>query len=212
MMDERDGVRALLIPVGEYPREIWLECDEDGEFLRSMQDAVGDSITAFTPLKDDLGGAMLYCGDNGIAEGAAPNRGIYMTERMVEAGYYCMLDYSHVAERDELYGILFGDILAVGIDRDTGEMLSLSDVQAAAAKEYFTKVSVPSSGEAEYLRILDGMGNGHAGWGMDEFNRDLIDGVLSELGIEGDDIAVVSPWDIIETESGGATRRKGISR
>lgn len=136
-------MRALLIGIDDV-KEIDIEQDPGtGSCYRSLRNAVGGLIEPFTPLYGPE--VTLYVNDNGIAEGCRPNRAVYANKRMVEAGYLSMIGSTSYrgAERDgvvregELYAILYGPIVAIGFDPETGEDLPLTDEQAEAVKRDF---------------------------------------------------------------------------
>lgn len=139
------SLRAVLVPVGEPPREIRLAPDARGHHLDALQEAVGGRIAAFGVLEDDFDGSTLYVNDDGLA-GCAPNRAIYATEKMAETGYLSQLDFETVVKPGDLYTVVHGDIVAVGFDRLTGDSVSLTDEQVEKVTSYFTDVSGPGSG------------------------------------------------------------------
>ena len=113
------GLRPLkvaLIGIGEEPRIVEVEADEDGSHLHGLQALVGGYIEPFTPLYGDE--PCLYVNEDGIAEGLAPNRAIYVNRRMQEEGYLSQLDYSRVVEEGQFYTVLHGPIVAVSYDED----------------------------------------------------------------------------------------------
>lgn len=85
-----------------------------------------------------------------------PNRAVYATHGMEEAGYISQIDYSHTVKEGELYTVLFGDLVAVGYDPETGEDRDLTDNELRTVSDYFTKVSAPGSGFREVLAIQSG--------------------------------------------------------
>ena len=60
-----------------------------------------------------------------------PNRAVYATRNMVEEGYLSQMDYTSVVKEGELYTILWGDIVAVGFDPETGMDRDLTDAEIA---------------------------------------------------------------------------------
>lgn len=75
---------------------------------------------------------------------------------MEEAGYVSQLDYDHAVKEGELYTVLFGDLVAVGFDPETGEDRDLTDSEVQTVSDYFTKVSAPGSGFREVFAIQSG--------------------------------------------------------
>lgn len=136
-------MRALLIGIDDV-EEIDIEQDpRTGSCYDSLRKAVGGLIEPFTPLYGPE--VTLYVNDNGIAEGCPPNRAVYANRRMVEAGYLSTIEgpsyrgterYGTMRE-GELYAVLYGPIVAIGFDPETGEDLPLTDVQAEAVKRDF---------------------------------------------------------------------------
>lgn len=103
------NVRALLIPVHDAPHEVSVSVSDS---LNELQQHVGGLIE---PL-DVLGnGVCLYVNEEGIGT-LPPNRALYATKEMEEAGFLSQLDFKHVAKEGELYTVLFGNIVAVAYD------------------------------------------------------------------------------------------------
>lgn len=146
-------MRGLLIRTDREPVVIDIEQDEHGSTLHALQKEVGGNIEAFSPLFGE--GIDLYVNEDGLSI-CPPNRAIYATKAMEEEGYLSQMDYSHVAKEGELYTVLFGDIVAVGFDPETGENRSLTDEEVGEVSSYFTKASGPGSGLMEVLAIQQG--------------------------------------------------------
>ncbi len=146
-------MRGLLIRTDREPVIIDIEQDEHGSTLHALQKEVGGNIEAFSPLFGE--GIDLYVNEDGLSI-CPPNRAIYATKAMEEEGYLSQMDYSHVAKEGELYTILFGDIVAVGFDPETGDSRSLTCDEVEQVNAYFTKVSPPGSGLMEALAIQQG--------------------------------------------------------
>lgn len=146
-------MRGLLIQTDREPVIIDIERDEHGSTLDALQKLVGGNIEVFSPLFGE--GIDLYVNEDGLAT-CPPNRAVYATKAMEEEGYLSQMDFSHVAKEGELYTVLFGDIVAVGYDLETGENRSLTDEEVGEVSGYFTKVSGPGSGLMEALAILQG--------------------------------------------------------
>ena len=148
------SIRAVLIPTNGFPREIWLPRDADGDgHPRALLESVGGLIDLFAIPADELVGADLIVNDDGLAT-CPPNRAIYATEAMAEAGYLTQLDYRTTVKPDDLYTVLHGDIVAVGHDPLVGDFISLTDAQVQKVTDYFTDKSAPGSGELEEAAIL----------------------------------------------------------
>lgn len=88
------NVRALLIPVHDAPHEVSVSVSDS---LNELQQHVGGLIE---PL-DVLGnGVCLYVNEEGIGT-LPPNRALYATKEMEEAGFLSQLDFKHVAKEGE---------------------------------------------------------------------------------------------------------------
>ena len=137
----------------EEPRLVEIEADGDGSFLTAMKGLVGGWIEHFdSPF---FGRPTLVVNDSGLVDGLPPNRAVWATAEMAEAGYLSTLDYSHVAEEGELYGILFGPILAVSYDED-GEERDISDDEWAAVVREFGGYAGMLSGRQAALAVREG--------------------------------------------------------
>lgn len=102
-------LEAMIVPVGEKPYLKTLEADENGSFLRALQECVGGHIEPMGYLFDDA--PTVYCNEEGklAGSGCRPNRAVYATEAMASAGYASPNDPSRAVRPDELYDIVFGD-------------------------------------------------------------------------------------------------------
>lgn len=146
-------MKGVLIPTDGAPRPIDIQKDSNGSTLRSLQKLVGGSIEAFPVIfGDDI---CVYVNEEGLYN-CPPNRAVYATHGMEEAGYISQLDYDHAVKEGELYTVLFGDLVAVGFDPETGEDRDLTDSEVQTVSDYFTKVSAPGSGFREVLAIQSG--------------------------------------------------------
>lgn len=146
-------MKGVFIPTDGAPRPIDIQKDSDGLALHSLQQLVGGNIEAFPVIfGDDI---CVYVNEEGLYN-CPPNRAVYATQGMEEAGYISQLDYDHAVKEGELYTVLFGDLVAVGYDPETGEDRDLTDSEVATVSDYFTKVSTPGSGFREVLAIQSG--------------------------------------------------------
>lgn len=104
-------------------------------------------------------GISLYVNEEGLFT-CPPNRAVYATKGMEEAGYLSMMvsmmDYGSPVKEGELYSILCGDLVAVGFDFETGENRDLSADEMSRVADYFTEVSKPGSGIEEVIAIRMG--------------------------------------------------------
>lgn len=147
-------MRGVLIPTDGRPTIVSIRPDEAGSTLHDLQRLVGGNIEAFPVLFGE--GIDLYVNEDGLSI-CPPNRAIYATREMEEAGYLSQMDFAHVAKEGELYTILFGDIVAVGFDPETGGSRDLTLNEIDEVTDYFTNVSGPASGLMEVLAIRLGM-------------------------------------------------------
>lgn len=143
-------MKGMLIPVDGRPMEVAIHPDGHGSHLHALQELVGGDIE---PLNVVFGEEVsLYVNDEGLYS-CPPNRAVYATRGMEEAGYVSQMDYSTVVREGDPYCILFGDIVAVGFDPETGEDRDLTEAEATTVTDYFTHVSPPDSGMREVRAI-----------------------------------------------------------
>lgn len=152
-------MRGILIPTDGKPVETDIEMDSDGSTLHALQRLVGGNIEPVDLiLGDDIlacEGISIYVNEEGLYS-CPPNRALYATKGMEEAGYLSQMDFRTTVREGELYTILFGDLVAVGFDPVSGENRDLTDAEAALVQDYFTKVSLPGTGIAEVITIQSG--------------------------------------------------------
>lgn len=146
-------MKGVIIPTDGTPKPIDIQKGSDGSTLRSLQKLVGGNIEPFPVIfGDDI---CVYVNEDGLYN-CPPNRAVYATRGMEEAGYISQLDYNHAVKEGELYTVLFGDLVAVGFDPETGEDRDLTAGETEEVTGYFTKVSAPGSGLAEVMAIRSG--------------------------------------------------------
>lgn len=168
------GIRAMLIPTGEPPREITLLPDKNGSTLKPLQALVGGNIDHFDiAFGDEI---SLYVNEEGLFT-CPPNRAIFATEEMAKAGYLSQRDYTRPVEMGDFYTVLNGDIVAVGFDPDTGENRSLTDGELARVEGYFTVISEPGSGAKAVDDIQHGIEPG--GYDISVETRDMASGKVA---------------------------------
>lgn len=136
-------IRAMLIPVGDRPREVGISPTDS---LKDLQGCVGGLIEPVDVLGD---GITLYVNEEGLGT-LPPNRALYATKEMEQKGYLSQMDYAHVAKEGELYTVLFGDIVAVSYNPE-GELRDISPEQMEKLGVYF---SDPASGVKEVMALL----------------------------------------------------------
>ena len=155
-------MRAVLISYDDV-REVDLKTNSAGSAYAAIRSAVeGGFVDPFNAL---YGASItLYVNDNGIAEGQHPNRAVYANERMQEMRYLSMMAPTSFRAGDDgcvrkgdLYTVLFGPIVAVGYDPDTGADRDLEPEELEAVMRDFGDGAPmgPGSGlEALLLRRL----------------------------------------------------------
>lgn len=119
-------MRIGIIEPGEELRTAEIEPDDEGSYLSALQALVGGRIEFFDVMFGDE--PALIVNDDGIFEGLPPNRAIWATRSMEEAGYLSQLDYSSPVREGDFYAILFGTILAVSYDED-GAARDITDAE-----------------------------------------------------------------------------------
>ena len=134
-------MKAIIIPVGAMPRTFEI----DGS-LKSMQEVVDGNIELCSWVFNDQ--PAVYVNEEG-KYACEPNRAVYATK----ADEGCIKwDGSKVKEGD-LLEILFGDVLCVGYDPETGEDRDVTDEEIRRVNERFGTAWSIESGLAETLRI-----------------------------------------------------------
>lgn len=108
--------------------------EQDGQAsLEDLQKHVGGYIEPFSPLFENI---TLYVNEDGRSQ-CEPNRLITATQHAAEI--------LHVEPGTPLT-VLYGDIIAIGFDPETGECRDLTDSEAQQVKEYFHTTAKPGSG------------------------------------------------------------------
>ena len=137
-------MHAVLIPTDGMPHRVEVEVDQFGSALRGLQRLVGGNIDVFDALWE--GSPSLYVNDEGLYECEA-NRCIVATREMEQAGYLNMFDFRTPAKEGRPFTVLFGDIVALGLDPETGEDRDVTPEEADKVCEYFSSVQCgPGSG------------------------------------------------------------------
>lgn len=146
-------LEAMIVPVNDLPRDTTLHADENGSFLAAMQGCVGGFIE---PMGFVFGDApTVYCNEEGKLDPASnpPNRAIYATREMTDAGYASPADPSQAVQEGEVVDIAFGDLLCVGFDAETGESRDIAPEERTRVMERFGSAASIASGLFEATRI-----------------------------------------------------------
>lgn len=146
-------LEAMIVPVDGLPYDVTLEADERGSFLPAMQGCVGGPIEPMGFVFDDA--PTVYCNEEGKLDPAAnpPNRAIYATREMAEAGYASPSDHDRPVQEGEVIDIAFGDLLCVGFDAETGESRDIAPEERARVMRRFGSAASVASGLFEAMRI-----------------------------------------------------------
>jgi len=99
-------MKVLLVKPGEAPRGIEIE-----KGLKPLQKAVGGDIQAVYPFEDQV---AIVCNEEGKISGMPLNRALYVEEGMTAPGM----------QTGDVYDILAGDFLVVGLSEDDFTSLS----------------------------------------------------------------------------------------
>lgn len=143
------------------PKIVEIHPDKDGGYLHSMQALVGGRVEYFTPLYDSA--PALIINDESLINGMPPNRAVYATKRMAEAGFCSQLDCSNPVKEGELYTILFGPILAVSNDWDEDGNEILRDITAEEFCRLCRDFEDVGSGLSAVLSIVEAAFSGEEG-------------------------------------------------
>lgn len=149
----KSTIEAMIVPVNDLPRDITLEADDNGSFLAAMQGCVGGFIEPMGFVFDDA--PAVYCNEEGKLDAVSnpPNRAIYATREMADAGCASPADPSRPVREGEVIDIAFGDMLCVGFDAETGESRDIAPEERARVMERFGSTASVASGLFEAMRI-----------------------------------------------------------
>ena len=153
-MENGRTLDVMVVPAGGLPYRKTLEADRDGSFLHGLQACVGGPIEPAGYIFEDA--PAVYVNEEGLlgASLETANRAIYATRRMAEMGYLSQMDYSHVVEEGELYSIVFGNMVCVGFDPETGEDRDITDAEAERVMDRFGNDESIMSGGFELIRMM----------------------------------------------------------
>jgi hypothetical protein len=147
-MDMENTVRAVIVPVDESSYEIYLERDETGGVLKPMQEAVDGYVEC---VRWVFGDALdVWVNDEGIFN-CEPNRAVYAQDKHV--GVLCSeFDRERKpVEKNDLITVLFGQMVVLGADLETGETRSLTDAEVERVKKTFDTAHSIGSGKREIM-------------------------------------------------------------
>ena len=144
---EPKGVEAVLFREDAPAECVVLEPGKNGSFLGSMQDCVKGLVDFLDVLELD-GGPTLWVNDEGMLNGMRPNRVLYASQKMQDAGYLSQID-GHPVRASEPYAVIFGPILAVGKD-DEGNPRDITPEEFSVAG---TRLGGPESGARMVARL-----------------------------------------------------------
>ena len=152
----KSTLNVMIVPVGRAPHDKMLKADENGSFLHALQSCVGGCIEPMDYLFDDA--PAVYCNAEGKlgASLSEANRAVYATREMAEAGYASPSDPARAVAEGELFDIVFGDMVCVGFDAETGGSRDVTPAECARVVERFASPDSIASGRREALRILLG--------------------------------------------------------
>ncbi|WP_418741890.1 DUF3846 domain-containing protein [Enorma massiliensis] len=147
-------LEIMVIPTGGLPYRKTLEADARGSFLHGLQACVGGPIEPAGYIFGDA--PAVYVNEEGLLTASldTANRAIYATREMAEMGYLSQMDYSHAVEEGELYSIVFGDMVCVGFDPETGEDRDITDAEAERVMERFGSDESIMSGGLGLIRMI----------------------------------------------------------
>lgn len=147
-------LEIMVIPTGGLPYRKTLEADARGSFLHGLQACVGGPIEPAGYIFGDT--PAVYVNEEGLLTASldTANRAIYATREMAEMGYLSQMDYSHAVEEGELYSIVFGDMVCVGFDPETGEDRDITDAEAERVMERFGSDESIMSGGLGLIRMI----------------------------------------------------------
>lgn len=126
--------------------------DTDDEGHGPLQRLVGGWLETFDVLC--LGtDATMYVNEEGVLRGLEPNRAVYATREMAQAGYLSQTDLRTPVREGDLYTVLFGTIVVVAHD-DDGEPRDLDPTTFhKVAAQFFDEASLTSA-HREVVRLL----------------------------------------------------------
>lgn len=147
-------LEIMVVPTGGLPYRKTLEADARGSFLHGLQACVGGPIEPAGYIFGDA--PAVYVNEEGLLTASldTANRAIYATREMAEMGYLSQMDYSHAVEEGELYSIVFGDMVCVGFDPETGEDRNITDAEAERVMERFGSDESIMSGGLGLIRMI----------------------------------------------------------
>lgn len=145
-------IKVGFIPVDGEVRAEYIE-EEDGSIIKGIYKLIEcRCIEAFSPVYGNQ--PLLWVDDEGVFT-KSPNRAVYANEQMVQEGYISQAT-GEVVKKDELYTILFGNIVAVSYEYDeNGEDIArdITDEELEQLKSDFDWID---SGMVEAIKLKMG--------------------------------------------------------
>ena len=130
-------IKGVIVPVNGAAEP----CEVQSS-LRGLQAAVGGNIEAYDGLfGDDM---TIYVNDMGKLT-QTPNRAVY-----------ARADDPYGNDEGELVEVLYGPVVVVGFNWETGESIGLTERQVDEVVSYFTDTSMPGSGAVEAAKLMLG--------------------------------------------------------
>lgn len=154
-MKQKKTLKVAVVPVGADPYLKVLEADEDGLFLKGLQECVGGFIEPADFIVDPNRRLTAYVNEDGYADASRKNRAIYATEAM--AGLVPRIEGDRPAAIGELVGIVIGDFVIAGFDPECGEDEDITDEDWRYVRERFGGQRSIDSGPAEVLAVRLGL-------------------------------------------------------
>lgn len=147
---EADSLRCVVVRPSLPPVDARLY----GDVLHGLQGVVGGRVDCLSVRSD---GVDLWVRDDGVFSDV-PNRTVLADADMERDGLLSQIDGTPVRE-GEPYTLLFGTVVALGYDPETGESVGLTDEQAASVARDF---ELGRSGPEPALRAVGAGRTRHA--------------------------------------------------
>lgn len=140
----------------EDPKVVDIQPDKNGSYLKELQRLVGGLIEHIDVFFE--GGLTVIVNDSYLSNGSMPNRALYATERMHDAGYLDQLTFSHVVEKGELYLVVFGDFIIATFDNN-GDLREMTPEEIQTAFNFAKPGDYSLQATLELFAIQEGIRN-----------------------------------------------------